>query len=259
MRAPSSGGATVARTRLRAVLVLGALVGATGALAHVVLAPSAAVPAAEPAPQAPSPPSPPSSSPSTPASTRTWRVDPKRSSVVIQVFKDGIAARFAHDHVVAAKQFTGTIVGDPADPASARVEVTAQTASFVNDEAALRTQFKLPLEVSDGDRAVIEASMKGDEVLDVARFPTVSFRSTAVARGADGALSLSGALTLHGVTRTVAMPLTVSVDGGVIDGRASFRLRTSEYGIPPYSAMLGAVKCKDEIALHLHLVGVPSP
>jgi polyisoprenoid-binding protein YceI len=212
-----------------------------------VVVPPAAVPAA-PAPAAPAAPAP-------DATTRTWRIDPARSSVVIQVFKDGVAARFAHDHVVAAHQFAGTITGVAGDPTTARVEVTAQTASFVNDEPALRAQFKLPLEVSEGDRKTIEASMKGPEVLDVAHFPTVSFRSTSVERSG-GALTLKGALTLHGVTRTVAMPLDVKVDGDVVDGRASFRVKTSDYGMPPYAALFGAVKCKDEIALHLHLVGI---
>jgi len=227
---------------------------ATTAVAHVTLQASPLVVAAEPGTTTVA--QVPAAAPSAgaPAAAHTWRIDPAKSSVVIQVFKDGIAARFAHDHVVAAKQFAGTISGDPADPTTARVEVTAQTASFVNDEPALRQQFKLPLEVSEGDRATIEKSMKGDEVLDVARFPTVSFRSTGVDRAADGALTLRGNLTLHGVTRAVAMPLSVKVDGAMIDGRATFRLKTSDYGMPPYSAMLGAVKCKDEVALHLHLV-----
>jgi polyisoprenoid-binding protein YceI len=234
---------------------------ATAAIAHVTLQVAPLAVAAEPTP--PVAPAAPAATAATAVASpapvpgtgvRTWRIDPAKSSIVIQVFKDGVAARFAHDHVVAARQFAGTVSGDPADPTTARVEVTAQTASFVNDEPALRQQFNLPLEVSDSDRATIDKSMKGDEVLDVARFPTVSFRSTSVDRAADGALTLRGKLTLHGVTRAVSMPLSVKTDGGVIDGRASFRLKTSDYDMPPYSAMLGAVKCKDEIVLHLHLV-----
>jgi polyisoprenoid-binding protein YceI len=236
---------------LSLALVTAVVFAGVSALADVVSPPLVPPPPAASPSAAPAPPPAPSS-----ATATTWRIDPARSSIVIQVFKDGVAARFAHDHVVAARQFAGTITGVPGDPTSARVEVTAQTASFVNDEPALRTKFKLPLEVSDGDRKTIEDSMKGPEVLDVARFPTVSFRSTGVERAGAGFV-LKGALTLHGVTRPVSMPLEVKTVGDAIDGSASFRLKTSDYGMPPYSAMFGAVKCKDEIVLHLHLVGVP--
>ena len=204
-----------------------------------------AAPTATPAPPAP---------PVAPVGKRTFAIDTKKSSIVIQVFKDGAAAALAHDHVVDVRDFSGSIVVDAADPASATVEVTAKTASFFNDESKLRKKFGLDGEMSEKDRKSVEENMKSAEQLDIAAFPTVKFVSTSV--GKDGARwKLNGKVTLHGVTREVSMPLEAKVDGNTVTGTATFRLKTSDYGIKPYSALLGAVKNKDEIVLHLQLVG----
>jgi hypothetical protein len=50
------------------------------------------------------------------------------------------------------------------------------------------------------------------------------------------------------------MPIVVDVTPGALVGDAEVGLKTSDFGIHPYSALFGAVGNKDEIVLHLHLV-----
>lgn len=245
------------------LLAASVLVFASGGQAADPKPAAPASPASMPATPAATPPAttpaaaPPAATPpaaTAPVGKRTFAIDTKKSSIVIQVFKDGAAAALAHDHVVDVRDFSGSIVADAADPASATVEVTAKTASFFNDETKLRKKFGLDGEMSDKDRKSVEDNMKSAEQLDVAGFPTVKFVSSSVSK--DGArLKLNGKVTLHGVTKDVSMPLEAKVDGDTVTGTATFRLKTSDYGIKPYSALLGAVKNKDEIVLHLHLVG----
>jgi polyisoprenoid-binding protein YceI len=211
----------------------------------VAQTPAAAAPA--PATTAPAPPT---------SMKRAWTIDTRRTSFVLQVFKEGLASSFAHDHVIHATKYDAALQADPTNPTTASIEVTVAAAALVNDDTTTRQQFNLPLNVSDGDRREVDEAMKGDEVLDVAKYPTISFRSTGVVAGADGHLTLKGKLTLHGVTRDVAMPFSARVDGDTIDTQARFAFRTSEFGMPPYKAMLGAVRCKDEVVLHLHVVAV---
>lgn len=187
---------------------------------------------------------------------RAWTVDTSRSSFVLQVFKEGVASSFAHDHVVHATKYTAALQADATDPTTASIEVTVQTAALVNDDTTVRKQFNLPLNVSDSDRRKVDEAMKGDEVLDVEKYPTITFRSTGVSAGADGRLTLKGNLTLHGVTRAVSMPFSARVDGDTIDAQARYTFKTSDFSMPPYSAMLGAVRCKDEVVLNLHIVAV---
>ena len=121
-------------------------------------------------------------------------------------------------------------------------------------DAKMRTKYGLDGEISEKDRKAVEESMKSKDQIDIKGFPTVKFASTSVTKAADGKLTLGGKLTLHGVTNDVTMPLEVKAAGDSITGNANFRVKTSDYGIKPYSALLGAVKNKDEIVVHLHLV-----
>lgn len=84
---------------------------------------------------------------------------------------------------------------------------------------------KLSLDETDIARSVIEASIPVDSIntadaqrdghlksadfFDAEKFPVMTFRSTRVARIAPGEFSVTGDLTLHGVTRTV----TFAVEG----------------------------------------------
>ena len=102
---------------------------ALSALALTAAAASADVaplpPAPAPAP-APTPASPASSSEAPaveviPAGPRTYALDAKKSSFVVQVFKAGAASALAHDHVIHSTGMYGTVVVDAANRAAATV------------------------------------------------------------------------------------------------------------------------------------------
>ena len=58
---------------------------------------------------------------------------------------------------------------------------------------------------------------------------------------------------MHGVTKAISLPVEATVKGQTIDARGSVKLKTSDFGIEPYSALLGAVRNQDGIILHVHL------
>ena len=74
---------------------------------------------------------------------------------------------------------------------------------------------------------------------------------------AGGALRVTGELSLHGQTREVSFPATVALEGGVLRGRATLSFLQSSFGYQPYSALLGAIRNKDEVSLHVDLVAIP--
>jgi polyisoprenoid-binding protein YceI len=78
---------------------------------------------------------------------------------------------------------SGQLTIDESDLANSRVEATIEAAS---------------LETRDGQR---DAHLKSADFFDVEKFPTLSFKSTAVRIVGDGELSVEGDLTIHGVTR----------------------------------------------------------
>jgi len=60
----------------------------------------------------------------------------------------------------------------------------------------------------DTNVPLLDKMVKGTDVLDVERFPTVHFVSTAFKRTADNKGELTGDLTIHGTTRPVTLAVT---------------------------------------------------
>jgi polyisoprenoid-binding protein YceI len=105
------------------------------------------------------------------------------------------------------------------DPSASTVEVVVDTAS-INTLNAIR----------DDD-------LRSERYLEVERYPTMTYRSTATTELSSGSWLVSGELTLHGVTRP--LDLTVRYGGAVTDpygnSRVAFRTHTAitrhEFGL----------------------------
>src|SRR3989442_7569809 len=110
-----------------------------------------------------------------------FKVDPARSSLVLQLFKDGVAARLGHDHVVHASVFSGIVAYDPRNPEASSIQVAVDVRSLIADDPGRRRKFGLAGEPSASDRAEIDKAMKGDGQLAAARFPSMTSTSTAIA------------------------------------------------------------------------------
>lgn len=114
------------------------------------------------------------------ASLPVWRIDPGHSDISFRIrhFVSKVRGTF--------NQWTGTIVGDPANWADASVSVTIQAASI--DTRSERR----------------DSDLRSENFFDVAKFPTITFQSRAVRVRGDS-LTIEGDLTMHGVTRPVTL------------------------------------------------------
>jgi polyisoprenoid-binding protein YceI len=183
-----------------------------------------------------------------------WSLDHSRSELVVKTRKAGAGAGLAHDHVVRAAKFTGTVgLGEGAEPSSLALDLVVDVLALVADEPSLRARHGLPGTVPDGDRQKVSSSMLGKGQLDAARFPTMRFKVASVSR-AGAELDCVGSLTLHGVTKELRFPVTMTADGPRVVGDARVRLKTSDYGVQPFSTALGLVRNEDEVELVVHLV-----
>jgi polyisoprenoid-binding protein YceI len=120
------------------------------------------------------------------AATSTWQVDPAHT-----------AAQFAVKHLMistvrgAFKGVTGTVVWDDQDITKSTVNVTIDATT---------------VDTSEPKR---DADLKSDHFFEVAKYPTITFKSTKVAQAGAGKLKVTGDLTIHGVTKQVML----EVDG----------------------------------------------
>ena len=110
------------------------------------------------------------------------------------------------------RQFTTELQYDEQQLAASRLEVTVQIAS---------------LDTQDKDR---DDTLKSAELLDAGKFPTAQYHATSFARRGNGVEAV-GKLTLHGVTRTLRIPLTSrkAADGVEISGETT--IKRLDYGV----------------------------
>ena len=177
-----------------------------------------------------------------------FRVDPAATSVVVQVGRAGLFKFAGHDHEVAVPGVGGRISVDSTDPSRSRVALQF-------DAKALKVTGKgEPAE----DVAEVQRTMLSERVLDVARYPTISFESdrVAVQQRTAGILTLrvDGRLTLHGVTKTVTVPVAVRLNGSRMTATGEATVRQSDFGIRPVSAGGGTVRVKDEVDVMFSVV-----
>jgi polyisoprenoid-binding protein YceI len=175
----------------------------------------------------------------------------------VRLNREGVGSAFAHDHVVEATDVGGHVDYDPERPDASAIVIEARTVSLRVDEPAARRRLGVEGNLSESQRAEVDEAMRAPDQLDVARYPTVRFVSTRVVAEGDGRLQVTGRLTLRGVTREITFPATVTLESGVLRGRAILTLLQSSFGYRPYRALLGAIRNKDEVTLHVDLVARP--
>jgi polyisoprenoid-binding protein YceI len=152
----------------------------------------------------------------------------KTSKITVYAYKTGLFSFAAHDHVIDVPIARGTL-----DEHARTIEFTVRTKDL---------QVLDPNE-STKNRAEIRTTMLGSKLLDADKFPEITFRSTSVKQTDATTAAVEGVLTIHGVSRPVA--LTVKRDGKFYVGSA--KMKQTDYGLTPVTVAGGAVKVKDEI------------
>jgi polyisoprenoid-binding protein YceI len=165
-------------------------------------------------------------------------IDGKQSSLKIRVSKSGAFAAFAHDHEIEAPITEGTI--DSSGHASVQLRVDSRKMRVLDPEIAADA------------RADIQHTMQSAKVLDVEKFPEISYQSTTVTGRGEGHWEVQGNLTLHGKKQPVAVK--VSLERGHYRGSAS--IKQSDFGIEPIRIAGGTVKVKDELKIEFDIVAV---
>jgi polyisoprenoid-binding protein YceI len=163
-------------------------------------------------------------------------IDTARSTLTVFVYKSGMFSAFADDHVIRAPIASGSISAEA--PLAVEVRVQAGTLKALDPKLAA------------DKRADVQARMLGPEVLDSARYPDITFTSTAIEPAGADRWTVTGRLTIHGQTR----PATFAVARRDGHYRGTAVLKQRDFGIQPISIVGGTVKVKDEIKVEFDIV-----
>jgi polyisoprenoid-binding protein YceI len=111
--------------------------------------------------------------------------------------------------------------------------------------------------ISESDRQEITRTMR-DEVLEVSRFPQITFDSTTITptRIAENwyRLNVAGQVNLHGVTKPLSIDAQLRISDGELRLSGDFPLSQATFNIKPVKALGGTIKLKDELKFVFDIV-----
>lgn len=180
------------------------------------------------------------------AGRTVYRVDPARSLVVIEVRRGGSLARLGHDHVVASHDVQGYVL-----PGAGRADLYVRLDRLVVDEPDLRKQAGFETKPTAEDIAGTRRNMLA-RVLDAERYPFALVGVQNV-RGADASRVATVAITLHGATRTMEVPLAVEAQAASMVVSGEVTLAQTDFGIVPLSILGGAIEVQDALRLRFRI------
>ena len=166
----------------------------------------------------------------------TYNLGPSDGTVQVKTGRQGMAAKVGHDLTLDAANWKATLTVDD-DPSRSEVNATIEPRSLAVTAA---TGGAKP--VSENDKKDIAKNIVG-----LLGNGSITFTSTSV-EVHDTAVKAVGELSVAGQSRPVTLDLTVTPDGRLTGGMT---LVQSEFGIKPFSAMMGALKVKDEVEVNL--------
>jgi polyisoprenoid-binding protein YceI len=104
------------------------------------------------------------------------------------------------------------------------------------------------------DSPGLDTHLKTADFFDVAKYPQVTFVSTAIKAGGEkGAThTVTGNLTMHGVTKAITFPATITVTPDAATVESSFSINRKEFGINYPGARDNLIRDDVVLALHVH-------
>lgn len=160
-----------------------------------------------------------------------YKIDPVHSVAYFEIGHMGGISRFMGRFNV----MSGDLVVDAPEKSSIKVEIKADS---------IDTKFE-----------ALDKHLKSPDFFNVVQFPTVSFVSTAVALHPDGEGTVSGNLTLHGVTKPVTLKLKQVGSGVGMKGEprvgyvATATIKRTNFGMN-YGVPAAAT---DDLDLHINI------
>jgi polyisoprenoid-binding protein YceI len=183
-----------------------------------------------------------------PPATVTYNLDASQSKFMANASRSGLLWFKGKSHHLAASDFSGQVelTPDTITPASLRLVVKAAS---LHETGA---------EFTEPQKQIIDKELK-DIVLHPDQYPDITFQSTNVtAQGLGGGrydVKINGNLTLHGVTRPIMIPATITLNGSTLRAVGKFSIDRDDYKVKATSAFHGMVRVDDNIKFEFDIVG----
>lgn len=170
---------------------------------------------------------------------RVSTLDASDGRLLIETGVTGRAARMGHRLTIAMTTWRAGVHWSDGEPTEADLTVEVDSLEVLRGEGGL-TPLSGPEKTLARSNAV--------KLLDADRFPLIRFQASDIEKSGDG-YRLLGTLDIHGVTRDCAIDLRVEDLGDAWRMSCRADVRQSEFGIKPYSMLMGSMKVVDTVTV----------
>jgi polyisoprenoid-binding protein YceI len=182
-----------------------------------------------------------------------YTIDAQHSQVLVLAYRDGPMARLGHNHVIAIRQLSGSVVIG-SDPTHSSFQMDFPVDAMSVDEAALRADEGADFQ-STVDEAAIAGTrdhMLGEALLNSQQFPQIHLASEQIQDNA-GSLKAVTAIMVRSTTAHAEIPVTLETSGDDLAASGEFDLTHAQLGLTPYSVALGALRVAERIHIKYRL------
>ena len=176
-----------------------------------------------------------------------YRIDASRSKFIVHANRSGIAWFKGHSHRIAVKDFQGTAELDLSVVNPASLQMTVRAASLEETDPVFTPEQK----------KIINKELN-EIVLETAKYPEITFKSTDVKGSLVSGkfdVRIGGDLTLHGVTKHIEIPATVTINADTLRAVGEFETDRKDFNVNATEAFHGFVKVKHHLKFEFDIVG----
>lgn len=168
-----------------------------------------------------------------------YRIDASKSTFMVHANRTGLLWFKGHSHRIAVRDFSGeaSLTLNAVNPAS--LQMTVRAASLEETDPVFTQQQK----------DIINKELK-EIVLETEKFPEIAFQSTDFKGGLENGkieVVIGGNLNLHGVTKRIEIPATVTLSGNTLRAQGEFDIDRDDFGVKATSAFHGLIRVKNNI------------
>lgn len=171
--------------------------------------------------------------------SKPWSLDSSRGELLILTGVAGPAAKTGHRLTIAMRTWQASVDWSGKQPASVELTVTVDSLEVLKGEGGVAPLLGPELGI------IRSNALKS---LDAKKFPQIRFAATDITE-ASGGYRLSGTVQIHGKTRPQIVDLSVEDRGDVWAMSAEVAVTQTDFGVKPYSLLMGAVKVADEVTI----------
>jgi polyisoprenoid-binding protein YceI len=167
----------------------------------------------------------------------TWTLTNAGGELTVHTDVAGRAARMGHRLTLLMESWQVSVTWSAGKPVTGQLVVDVDSLQVLHGEGGVT-----PL--TGAEKAV--ARNNALKSLDAKRFPQIEFHADSITESDTGYL-LAGALIVHGVSKPIDVALAITADGDEWQLSCQADIRQTDFGIKPFSMMMGTMKVGDVV------------